>query len=49
MLGGLLEKGKKVAIGGYKFGGYWFTRYDRHAFSGSLRGWCNIGAFNLAV
>ena len=23
--------------------------YDRHAFSGSLRGWCNIGRFNLMM
>ena len=25
---------KKIAIGGHKFDGYWFTRYDRHTFSG---------------
>ena len=37
MFGGLLEKG------GYKFG----VRYNRHAFSGSLRSWCNIGGFNI--
>ena len=47
IFGGLLEKRKKIAIGGYKFGGYWFTGYDRHAFSGSLRGWRNIGGFNI--
>ena len=26
-------KRKKIAFGGYKFGGYWFMRYDHHAFS----------------
>ena len=41
MFGGLLEK---IAIGGYIFGGYWFTRYDYHGFCGS---WCNIGGFNI--
>ena len=41
MFGGLLyRKRKKIAIGGYKIGGYWLMRYDRHAFSKSLH---NIG------
>jgi hypothetical protein len=37
---------KNVAMSLFNFtyyrSGYWFTRYDRHAFSGSLRGWHNI-------
>ena len=37
----IARKQKKIAIGRYKFGGYW---YDHHAFSGSLR---NIGRFNI--
>ena len=38
MFGGLLEKGR--------IGGYW-PRYDRHAFSGSLHSWRNVGGFNI--
>jgi hypothetical protein len=33
----LARKKKKIALGGYKFGGYQFTRYDHHTFTGSLR------------
>ena len=33
----IARKRAKIAIAGYKFGSYWFTRYDCHAFSGSLR------------
>ena len=38
----IARKRKKIAIGGY-----WFTRYDRHAFSGSLCCWRNIGGFSI--
>ena len=48
IFGGLLEKERKLQLVDiYKFGGYWFTRYDRHSFSGSLRSWLNIGGFNF--
>ena len=39
--GGLLEKGRKLADINLA------VTYDRHAFSGSLRGWRNIGGFNI--
>ena len=45
MFGGIARKRKK--IGRYKFGSYWFMRYDCHTFSGSLRRWRNIGRFNF--
>ena len=40
MFGGLLEKGRKLQLA---------DTYDRHTFSRRLRGWCNIGRFNIAV
>ena len=39
MFGGLLEKGRKLQLADINL----VVTYNRHAFSGSLRGWHNIG------